>query len=54
MMDRLDQVRALQARLKILTPKEKILVYPKKVEGSAMGGFGSHQGRRLTGASDQR
>lgn len=54
MMDRIDQVRALQAKLKIITPKEKITLYPKKIEGSAMGGFSSHQGRRLTNASEQR
>ena len=53
-MDRIDQVRALQAKLKIATPKEKITLYPKKIEGSAMGGFNSYQGRRMTGASDQR
>ena len=54
MMDRIDQVRALQAKLKIATPKQKLDVYPKKIEGSAMGGFSSHQGRRMTGASEQR
>lgn len=47
MMDRIDQVRALQAKLKITTPKEKITLYPKKVAGSAMGGFSSYQGLRF-------
>ena len=56
MMDRIDQVRALQAKLKIITPKEKITLYPKKIEGSAMGGFSSLSGmrHRMTVASEQR
>ena len=38
-MDRIDQVRALQAKLKITTPKEKLTLYPKKVESLALSGF---------------